>query len=179
METARNIAESGETSIDMTMHADFTYYLNALVTINGNGVVRRIHDNAVKCVDHCTIEADSCQYALSATESYPLRYYKVGYDIERKYSGDSGKEVDVCMCDFHFKPSDFASEKGTASPLLRKEDTLWFSQVENPTGDIYIDRGYATALDRRLRVGEIDSYEQFEKYGNGIFQVIDTDEELV
>ena len=45
--------------------------------------------------------------------------------------------------------------------------------MENPVDNIYIDRGYATVLDRHLRIGEISTYEQLEKYGNGIFQMYD------
>ena len=51
--------------------------------------------------------------------------------------------------------------------------------LENLTNNIYIDRGYATVLDRHLRLGEISSLEALEKYGNGSFNLINLEEETV
>jgi hypothetical protein len=74
--------------------------------------------------------------------------------------------------------SDAEPRKHNASPLLRKEELLPFWNTESPVDNIYIDRGYATALDRHLRIGEVGNYEQLEKYGNGIFRIFNADEDI-
>jgi hypothetical protein len=41
------------------------------------------------------------------------------------------------------------------------------------TDNIYIDRGYATVIDRHLKVCEVNSLDELITYGNGSFEVID------
>ena len=161
------------------IYADFHYYKESIVTISNSGEISRFLGGDIKCVDHCTIEEAACQYHMSKTESYPLRYYKVNMDVETHYSDDYQKDVNVCMCDFTIKPSETPEVKHNAEPYFRKEELQPFIGVENPVDNIYIDRGYATVLDRHLRIGEVTNYEQLEKYGNGIFQIFNADEEVV
>ena len=157
------------------IYADFTYYRDC--TFSGSSVAIS-GETYVKCIDHCTIEDDTCQYHISQTESYPIRYYNVIKDVEKRYSDENNIEVDVAMCDFFFKPSVFNDIPVVMTPVLRQEELLGFSRLEKPVDNIYIDRGYATVLDRHLRIGEVRDFEQLEKYGNGLFELFDDDKEV-
>jgi hypothetical protein len=154
-----------------------------VVTISPDGSntynITRVTDDDIDFIDHCTIECDVCQYCMSKTESYPLRYYKVNMDMETHFSDEYQRYVNVYMSDFIMKPSGFAGRRHNAKPFLRKEELLPFINSETPVDNIYIDRGYATVFDRHLRIGEITNYEQLEKYGNGIFQIFNADEDIV
>ena len=168
-----------------TLYADFHYCENTIihfVEVSGVGVPEEIPGYSGGCIsyiDHCTLDKSTCQYHLSETESYPVIYYQVQRDVEERYSDDYQANIRVCMCDFLLDPTKFGPKKHSASPLLRKEEFLPYVNAETPTNNIYIDRGYATVLDRHLRIGEISDYKQLEKYGNGIFQIFNSSEELV
>lgn len=165
---------------DGNIYADFTYLKNTMATYNENGDIKSYGDGQIWCTDHCTIELSTCQYYLSQTEFYPLRYYKVNQDIQTRYSDENQAYVDVAMCEWKFNPEVSGKDNVyTATPLLMKEEFTPFQMVENTVDNIYIDRGYATILDRHLRIGEIRNYDQLEKYGNGIFQILNADEEVV
>lgn len=156
------------------MYAKFYTCRSAPVTVDEDMIISSVdtYGSYLKCVDNCTIEKDITYYSLSDDEAYPLKYYKVNMDVERYYSDEMDKEYKVYMCDFEFDISAF-TRNYVEFPMLRQEELLPFSQVESPVDNIYIDRGYATALDKHSRISEINSCEQFEKYGNGMFQVID------
>lgn len=167
---------SGLTS-DGKIYADFTYYKGAIFTFGDGISVNASGNTHLTCTDHCILEERVGTYFISPTENYPIRYYNVIMDRETHYSEEQHKDVDVFMCDFSFKPSEFPPgytiDQSVVAPNLRREEMLPFSLVENPVDNIYIDRGYATVLDRHLRICEISKYEQLEKYGNGIFQIYD------
>lgn len=166
-----------------TLYADFHYCQNAIVTFSGtskNSIIVDVSSGGcMSYIDHCTLEKSTCQYRLSETESYPVMYYQVQKDVEERYSDEYQETIRVCMCDFFLKPEDFGARKHSASPLMRREVFLPFVDIEIPVNNIYIDRGYATVLDRHLRIGEVSDYKQLEKYGNGIFQIFNSNEELV
>ena len=161
---------------ELVLNAKFYTYRNAPVLFNKEDGIpmiqllsENIYGSSVMCVDTCTIEPSECQYYISENESYPLKYYKVNMNSESMYSDEKMEYVDVSMCDIFFDTRKF-QKKYVETPLLRMEELQPFSYVENPKKNIYIDRGYATALDRHLRMGEINNIDQLEKYGNGIFQ---------
>jgi hypothetical protein len=81
------------------------------------------------------------------------------------------------MCDVYLSGN--KTNNHEAYPLIRFEEFLPYQNVENTVDNIYIDRGYATALDRHLKMGEISNFDELEKYGNGAFQIFNSDEEVV
>ena len=167
------------TPTDGKIYADFTYYKGCVFNITTGGSVSVSGETYLKCVDHCVVEESTCQYHLSQTESYPLRYYKVIMEEETQYSEEQQKNIPVCLCDFFFKPSVFTEQINVVSPIFRKDELLNFSRIEKTVDNIYIDRGYVTVLDKHLRIGEIRNFEQLEKYGNGMFQIFNTDEGII
>lgn len=180
-------SDTYQSSSTHILYADFTYYKDlSFKYVNGSTQTdnNRLYisgdvGTAIEYVDHCRLELSTCRYYLSKKEVYPLRYYKVVKDIESVYSDEQRDTVNVAMCDFKFRPAKFKSPPIVMSPVFRKEELLGFSMQENPVNNIYINRGYATVLDRHLRIGEICNYEQLQKYGNGIFTIFNTDEDVV
>ena len=172
-------------TFDETIHADFTYYKGCTYQyINGIAslVKKGDKDNrifGVKCIDHCTLEMQTGSYWLSYNESYPIRYYKVNKDVKETYSNEKRVNVEVAMCDWFLEPAIYEDNGSVISPAIRKEELLGYTMPETLTNNIYIDRGYATVLDKHLRMGEISSLEALEKYGNGSFNLINLEEETV
>lgn len=178
-EQMSEIDESENGPTDGIIYANFKYYKGCTYTIDDSNKVVVSGETYVECTDHCILEKTTCQYHVSERESYPLIYYKVIKDTEIRYSEEQGDYVEVCMCDFSFKPSNLDKTPVAITPVFRKEEMLPFCMTETPVDNIYIDRGYTTVLDRHFRIGEVNNYEQLEKYGNGIFQIFNADEEVV
>lgn len=164
---------------DGKLYADFTYYKGCTFTVGDDKAISVSGDTHLTCVDHCTLEETTCQYHLSQTEAYPVRYYKIVKDEESVYSDDQGKYVQAYMTDFFFKPSGFTQTQNVVCPVLRKEELLDFSMVEKTVDNIYIDRGYVTVLDKLLRIGEVRDFEQLENYGNKMFDIYNADEGII
>ena len=118
-------------------------------------------------------------YELSYCESYPIQYYDVEYDTESKYSDTYDKVVTHKMSNFYFWPKCYEDNYNQliAAPLIRKDETLGFSGPEKVVDNIYIDRGYATVLDRHLKVCEVKSLDDLARYGNGSFKMIDIEKD--
>lgn len=181
--TANVISE--EDYIDI-LHADFVYYKgttfsyrNGKVNLSQYTVDGNPHRIGIKCVDHCTMSIDVIPYNITSTEGYPVRYYRIEKDIEQKYSDEYDKTINVAMCDWFIEPRVYDSNNNIVSPALRKEELLGFSLPESIENNIYVDRGYATVLDRHLRLGEVSSIEALAHYGNGSFKLNNLEEESV
>ena len=162
---------------DEVIGADFEYYKGAELTYNG-GRFEVCEKNGkkvgVKCIDRCKLEIKNTLYYLTSNESYPIRYYNIKYNIETRESDAYGKEVVHKMCEFYLNPKCYEANYRNliASPLFRKDETLGFSGHEKVIDNIYIDRGYATVLDRHLKVCEVNSLDELVSYGNGSFDII-------
>ena len=155
-------------------YVDFIYYIGTEFTYDSSGNTIPSEDNAcVICTDHCHVEVKTYPYYISEGESYMVKYYDVIRPVTEYYSEEEEINVSANLCEFITHPDKFDNTNNFACPIFRKEELLGFSSLENREGNIYIDRGYATALDKLLRLGETSSVEQLERYGNGIFNIID------
>lgn len=166
---------------DEVVGVEFEYYKGALLTHNtyssGGLEVTKNNGNplGVKCVDKCTLTPKNTLYHLSAGESYPIQYYDINYDIETRASDVYDKDTPYKMCTFYIYPKSFEGNRAMlmAAPLFRRDETLGFVGPEKVIDNIYIDRGYATVLDRHLKVCEVNSLDDLTAYGNGSFDIID------
>ena len=52
---------------------------------------------------------------------------------------------------------------------IMEDYQLGISFVANNNDNVYIDRGSATAFERHLRLSEVDTLQDLEEYGNGMF----------
>lgn len=52
-----------------------------------------------------------------------------------------------------------------------EEYQMGVSFVANNNGNVYIDRGSATAFERHMRLSEVDTLQDLENYGNGMFKL--------
>lgn len=197
-ENERRITISGSQAelIDIydNTYADFTYYKGCTYSYNKNkGVVvidseiidGTTYTSGIKYIDHCSLQLKTYPYYLTQSEYYPIRYYSVLMDVETIYSDLANQYVDVNMSTFEFYPIAFDKSQNAdkdwadklVAPLIRKEETLGLALPEKIADNIYIDRGYATVVDRYLKIGEVTSCETLEKYGNGAFALINLQEE--
>jgi hypothetical protein len=48
---------------------------------------------------------------------------------------------------------------------------LGMSFVSNNNSNVYIDRGSAAAFERHMRLSEVDTLQDLENYGNGMFKL--------
>lgn len=169
---------------DGVVYIDFVYVKNTLVKYDDNGKAYLVTDTnnniyGVVCREHCKLNKLSALYYLTPTDCYPIYYYQVIRDTETVYSSDYDTTISVNMTDFEFMPAMYAMEDTIAAPLLRKEELLGITGPENTTKNIYIDRGYATALEKHLKLGDITSFETLENYGNGTLTVLNPQEENI
>lgn len=176
-----------------TVGVDFEYYKGAVLTYSHgkfelkkinfetdtNDEVLRGKPLGIKCIDKCVLRLKNTMYELSYCESYPIQYYDVEYDTESKYSDTYDKVVTHKMSNFYFWPKCYEDNYNQliAAPLIRKDETLGFSGPEKVVDNIYIDRGYATVLDRHLKVCEVKSLDDLARYGNGSFKMIDIEKD--
>lgn len=163
---------------DEIVGVDFEYYKGAILAY-AYGAFEVTKKNGkplgVKCIDKCRLELKNTLYYLSANDSYPIQYYDINYDLETRKDNTYGKDVTCKMCDFYIYPKCYEGNYNNliAAPIFRKDESLGFSGPEKVTDNIYIDRGYATVIDRHLKVCEVNSLDELITYGNGSFEVID------
>lgn len=151
-----------------------TYDEITLVDSNGNKIKNNDKYTGIMCIEHCTISLKTCTYCISDTELYPIKYYEISRDREISPNGNG---MMVAMTDFKFYPYTTELKNTIAAPGFRSEELLGFSLPETVTNNIYLSRGYATAIDRHLKLGEVSSLETLERYGNGSFSFINDEEE--
>ena len=165
------------------IYVDFVYYKGCKFQYDKNKIKLLDEPNGskvgIRCVDHCYLMEESVAYYLSSNVCYPIRYYEIYKDIEEHYSEEYNKQIKVVMCDWYLQPAAYDLNDVVISPGFRREETIGFSSPESTNENIYIDRGYATVLDKHLKICEVASYESLEKYGNGSFHLINLEEERV
>ena len=54
---------------------------------------------------------------------------------------------------------------------IMEDYQLGISFVANNNDNVYVDRGNATAFERHMRLSEVDTLEDLENYGNGMFRM--------
>jgi hypothetical protein len=110
-----------------------------------------------------------------------LKYYELNYvNKEEFYFKTVGMYKEISLATWYMNPSSFDSNDEVVAPAFRKEELLGFTSPEilkTPENGIYINRGYLTALDKHLRIGEISSIETLESYGNGLFTMLNKETE--
>lgn len=163
---------------DEVIGVDFEYYKGAILSYAyGSFEIEKKNGKplGVKCIDRCRLELKNTLYYLSENDSYPVRYYDINYNLATKKSEVYEKEITYKMCDFYLYPKCYEDNFNNlmASPLFRKDEILGFSGPEKVIDNIYIDRGYATVLDRHLKLCEVNSLDELTSYGNGSFDIID------
>jgi hypothetical protein len=171
---------------DGNIYIDFTYYKGCYFTIDKSGTITVKQDEltdqftGIKYVDSCKLTLMNCSYYISSNKFIPLKYYDITYDTESIYSESLDRYINVDMTTWFLYPAAFTSNSDVMSPGFRKEELLGFTspeEVKTPDNGIYINRGYTTALDKHLRLGEISSIETLESYGNGLFSMLNKETE--
>ena len=116
--------------------------------------------------------------------SYPIFVYKMVQDETVVEYSQYGTDYSVPMANFKFniltdwkaeKKEDMTQFNNTeVYPTFREEYRLGSSVIENIDTDIYIERGINAAYERHLKLGEVVSLENLERYGNGYFKMQDS-----
>jgi hypothetical protein len=172
---------------DGNLYIDFMYYKGCLFTVDTSGNVHvKKADNSdyytgIKYIETCTLTKKNCSYYTSNDSKYPLKYYELDYvNKEEFYFKTVGINKEIPLATWYMNPSSFDSNDEVVAPAFRKEELLGFTSPEilkTPENGIYINRGYLTALDKHIRIGEISSIETLESYGNGLFTMLNKETE--
>jgi hypothetical protein len=134
--------------------------------------------------DVYTLTDDVCLYEMYNGEKYSLKYYKLTPTTRNVIldNGDNETVTDtvfsmpVLLYDKDMIPTNnvflgdrcFDEDNGTyVAPVFRQEYNIGVATPQNVSGDIYIDRGIQKALDKHIRLQEINTMESLENYGNG------------
>ena len=54
---------------------------------------------------------------------------------------------------------------------IMEDYQLGLAFVTNNNENVYVDRGNATAFERHMRLSEVDTLQDLENYGNGMFKM--------
>jgi len=119
--------------------------------------------------------------------SYPIYVYKMTQEMEHVDNSQYDSSYEVPMADFKFDINIFSGNSDTFSekysgdmethnglqvfPCFREEYKLGSSVIENITSDIYIDRGINAAFEKHLKLGEVNTLEALEQFGNNFFKI--------
>ena len=147
----------------------------------------------IKYVDTLTLNLDEIPYYIDNDTSYPINYYRIGRDMSSTIPNDNVNGfVNVNRSRFEmpiliYKKVDdkvvpnsdiFTSDKlfndynnMVISPLFRQDGYFGFDLNQKVESDIYVNRGSAAVLDRHIKLGEIESMEALENYGNKWFNI--------
>ena len=93
---------------------------------------------------------------LENIDNYETRVIKADITAVTQSLTESGSPVSV-----NFQNADYFME----------DYQIGLSFVANNNEDVYIDRGTATAFERHLRLSEVDTLDDIENYGNGMFKM--------
>lgn len=147
----------------------------------------------VKYVDTVTLNLKEIPYYMDSETSYPINYYDIGREISSTVPNDnvngfvnvnrSRFEMPIMVyrkVDGKVVPNSdiFTSEKlfsdynnMVISPLFRQDGYFGFALNQKVESDIYVNRGSSAVLDKHLKLGEVESMEALENYGNKWFNI--------
>jgi hypothetical protein len=168
------VTENPDTT-DGNVYCEFNYKCGVIYEyINGRPSIID-ESGIVEYKEEAVLSRQTCLYYISPSESFPLVYYRVDRTSEDVLSSDGSHYMKRQVSYFEKKPTTEDLTKKYAAPGFRKEELIGYSGSETVTGNIYIDRGYATVTDRHLRIAEVHSADAVSSYGNGIFSEIKSD----
>lgn len=165
--------KDANTGSQWSLMCDFIYYVSTYIDMSGD-VPKLLNPSiGIKMVDTCKLVLKNCRFATAVCDYYFLQYYEIQYNEETIHSQDKNRDVIVEISQFAVFPDEY--EKNSQNiPVFRDDSELGMSYPQRTESSIYIDRGYATAIDKHLKLGEITSLETLENYGNGTFNLMPT-----
>lgn len=113
-------------------------------------------------------------------ENRTFAYLDIDYNSEKEgvvYENLNGFEDEVVKSDVDFTSNTMTEGGEPLSVNFQNADyfmedyQLGLSFVANNNENVYIDRGNATAFERHMRLSEVDTLDDLENYGNGMFKM--------
>lgn len=107
-------------------------------------------------------------------------YIDIDYESAKEpvvYENVDNYEDRVILSDVTATTKSMTAGGNTVSPDFQNADyfmedyQLGLSFVANNNDNVYIDRGNATAFERHMRLSEVDTLQDLENYGNGMFKL--------
>lgn len=163
--------KDANTGAQWTLMCDFIYYVSTYIDMSGDMPKLLNSSIGVKMVDTCKLVLKNCRFKTALSDYYYLQYYEIQYNEEAIHSQDNDRDVIVEISQFSVLPGEY-EKKSQNIPVFRNDSELGMSYPQRSESSIYIDRGYATAIDKHLKLGEITSLETLENYGNGTFNLM-------
>lgn len=128
---------------------------------------------------------------IKYVETYPLKEVRKPYTISGKTVYVTYKEIDfnnklvtIYNKDFGLSRQGNTAEivglptgeiwnkdEATSSPVIKKEYLNHISEEPIIGVDVMFDRGNATAFENHFKLGECNTYEDIENYGNNYFNL--------
>lgn len=150
---------------------DFIYYVSTYIDLSED--IPKILNKSIgiKMIDTCKLEQKNCLFCTDFANYYNLKYYEIQYNEKTIHSQDQNRDAIVEISEFTLLPGEYKKNVQNI-PIFRDDSELGMSYPQRTESNIYIDRGYATAIDKHLKLGEVTSLETLENYGNGAFNLI-------
>lgn len=99
------------------------------------------------------------------------RIYVIDSEKNKNNSGIKYIDYEDDVTNFEFT-SEGINETNISISALTKEEYL-FGIISTPEvkSDVFIERGYTSVMDKHLRLSEINTLAEMEKYGNGFYKL--------
>ena len=121
---------------------------------------------------------------ITYKESYPLKvvtnesgetHYEVDFDSVKTtiYNSDYrlSRNGNICTIIKVYRGDIWNVDEATNYPIYKKEYLNGISEEPKINVDIEFDRGVATAFENHFKLGECNSFEDLENYGNNYFNL--------
>jgi hypothetical protein len=145
-------------------YSDMTFLMNDGKEVN----------KGIKFKDSVHLSLSTGLYYLNQDEYYQIRYYNVERD-ETIVTLSSYLDTPTTsyLAEFSMDRLAYEGNKNNTilTPIFRREYDIGYSMPQKLENNIYIDRGYSSALDQHLKLEEVTSVETLENYGNGSFKI--------
>ena len=95
-------------------------------------------------------------------------------DLRQITDPKTGEIREIPLTTFSYYNRGVQNYNSTLSAIVHQDKYLGVVMPPRVDNDILIDRGTVNVMERFLKISEIDSVEQLEKYGQGFFKVSKT-----
>lgn len=158
----------------------FTYYIGANLVLGSDD--NYVYDGS----DPGLIYVDTYRYDVKTDSAVingrnrTYRYFDIDYDSAKGdvvYENLDNYEDRVILSEVTGRKQSITEGGSPVSPdfqnahYFMEDYQLGLAFVANNNENVYIDRGTAAAFERHMRLSEVDTLQDLENYGNGMFKL--------
>lgn len=171
-----------------SIYCKIIYHIGAVVnfdSVNKHYILSNGKHKGVTYIDRARITKKTGKYYMSNGSFFLFKYFELSPGTKTIENSDfNGYKEDVINSYFEMKTmilnighendefSEFEKDNGlTITPIFKQEFDIGTSFPQNVEGDIYIDRGYSSSIEKHMRLLEAKTMQSLTDIGNGYFKI--------